>query len=141
MNHTTRRAGRFGAVLTAGLLALALGIGPATAAGGSAYVTSSCGYPSLQDNSIAQGSSVSVWIKVTGKGGGSYTWTTVDNAGAHTQSGTLDWQECSTFGSKYTWYWANNFNSSVLGSYTLTVWDSNGKSVSGDAFRVVPSPD
>lgn len=132
-----RTRARIGSAIAAGLLVVGLSAGSALAAGGSAYVTSGCSYGSLQDNTIDQGAEAYVWVKVTGKGGGSFTWSTVDNSGYSTQSGTLDWVECSTFGAKYVLYWANDFDSSVLGSYTLTVWDSNGKSVSGDGFRVV----
>jgi hypothetical protein len=112
--------------------------GSALASGGSTYVTSSCDYASLQDNSIFQGDLVYVWIKTTGSGTGPYTWSTIDNPGGNFQEGDLTLEDCTRDDGKYQLYQADGFDSSVTGSYQLTVWDWNGQSVSGDGFRVVP---
>ena len=114
--------------------------GTGLASGGSAYVTSDCLYPSLQDNSIEQGDTVYVWIKFTGGNNTVGEWSTVDNGGLNLQEGDLDYTGCER-GNKYFLYEADGFDSSVLGSYTLTAWQGesgDSTAISGDGFRVVP---
>jgi hypothetical protein len=124
-------------ILLAGALFLGVS-GTALASGGSAYVTSSCDYASLQDNTILQGDPVYVWIKTTGSGGTPTYWSTVDNPGGNVQDGDLVAQDCTRDDGKYVLYLADGFDSSTLGSYTLTAWDENWVPISGDGFRVVP---
>ncbi|HYN69345.1 MAG TPA: hypothetical protein VEX41_03955 [Candidatus Eisenbacteria bacterium] len=121
--------------------------GSALARGGSAYVTSDCTYESLQDNTIEQGDLVYVWIKLTGDNTSVGEWSTVDNSGSIWQSGALILDGCvrndSKGNPKYVLYLADGFNSSVLGSYTLTAWQGDAldsQVISGDAFRVVAAP-
>ena len=135
-SETSSRRRRIGAGLAAGLLLLSLGASTAFAKGGSVYATSGCDYPSLQDNTIDQGADLYVWIKFTGNTVGvAYTWTTVDNGGANLQEGYLEYTGCTRDDGKYILYLADGFDSSVLGSYTLTAWNGS-KAISGDGFRV-----
>jgi hypothetical protein len=126
-------------LLMAGLLVIGLGAGTALASGGSAYVTSGCDYASLQDNTIVSGDLVYVWIKFTGGNDSVTGWTTVDNSGNNFQEGALLEAGCTRGDGKYVLYLADGFDSSELGSYTLTAWNG-AKSISGDAFRVVAVP-
>jgi hypothetical protein len=115
--------------------------GTALASGGSAYVTSSCDYASLQDNTIVQGDLVYVWIKLTGSNTDVGQWSTLDNSGDNVQWGDLIAQDCVRGDGKYVLYLADGFDSSTLGSYTLTAWQGDAftsQAISGDAFRVVP---
>lgn len=119
--------------------------GTSLASGGSAYVTSGCSYPSLQDNSIEVGAPLYVWIKFTGGNDDANQWSTVDNQGALTQWGDLSFTGCTRNDSKgnpkYFLYLAEGFNSGEDGSYTLTAWQGNAFTstpISGDAFQVVP---
>jgi hypothetical protein len=142
MAHRTAhssRARRVSSVLLAGLMVIGLGAGTALASGGSAYVTSDCDYASLQDNTIDQGALLYVWIKFTGGNTTADLWTTVDNSGNLLQDGDLVATDCIRGDGKYVLYLADGFDSSVLGSYTLTAWNGT-KSISGDAFRVVAVP-
>ena len=126
-------------VILAGALLLGAA-GTALASGGSAYVTSSCEYASLQDNTIVQGDAVYVWIKLTGSNTAVGQWSTVDNSGNNVQSGDLTPVDCQRGDGKYQLYLADGFDSSVLGSYTLTAWQGEAnasQAISGDAFRVV----
>lgn len=130
--------------LTTILLAGALFVGvagTALASGGSAYVTSECSFDgSLQDNTIVQGDELYVWIKLTGSNTDVGQWSTVDNSGAVTQEGDLIAQDCVRGDGKYVLYLADEFDSSTLGSYTLTAWQGDAyvsQAISGDAFRVV----
>ena len=114
--------------------------GNALASGGSAYVTSSCEYASLQDNTIIQGDDVFVWIKLTGSNTDVGQWSTVDNSGNNVQSGDLTAVDCTRDNGKYVLYLADGFDSSTLGSYTLTAWQGDAwvsQAISGDGFRVV----
>ena len=118
-------------------------VGTALASGGSAYVTSACDYPSLQDNTIFQGDDVYVWIKLTGSNTDVGEWSTVDNSGANVQSGDLTLVDCTRGDGKYQLYLADGFVSEILGSYTLTAWQGEAdasQAISGDAFRVVEAP-
>ena len=128
--------------IIAAIALVAVAGGSTLAAGGSVYVTSGCDYPKLQDNSIVQGADVWVWLKPTGSGPDGLVAWTVDNPGGITQgplSLTWDQGECTTFGSKYRLYHLDGFDSSVVGSYTLTMWYSaKDNTVSSDSFRVVP---
>jgi len=124
---------------------LVMAAGSALASGGSAYVTSSCEYTSLQDNTIVQGDAVYVWIKLTGSNTYVGQWSTVDNSGNNVDQGDLIGPLCTRYDSKgnakYFLYEASGFDSSVLGSYTLTAWQGaayTSQAISGDAFRVVP---
>jgi hypothetical protein len=140
MAHRARhgsRTRRITTVLLAGAMVIGLGAGTALASGGSAYVTSACDYPSLQDNTIVQGDDVYVWLKVTGKGVGDLTWTTVDSPSGDIQDGDLVLVTCENSTDKYQLYLADGFDSSTLGSYNLTVWSNGVTSVSSDGFRVV----
>ena len=126
-------------VILAGALLLGAA-GTALASGGSAYVTSSCEYASLQDNTIVQGDALYVWIKLTGSNTAVGQWSTVDNSGNNVQSGDLTPVDCQRGDGKYQLYLADGFDSSVLGSYTLTAWQGEAnasQAISGDAFRVV----
>jgi hypothetical protein len=126
-------------ILVAGALFIGAA-GTALASGGSAYVTSSCDYASLQDNTIVQGDDVYVWIKLTGSNTDVGQWSTVDNSGANVQSGDLVWVDCTRGDGKYQLYLADGFDSSTLGSYTLTAWQGEAnasQAISGDGFRVV----
>ena len=128
-----------GLSLAAVLIIAAAGTG--LASGGSAYVTSGCSYEkSLQDNTIWSGDEVFVWVKVTGSGTPPYTWTAVNNQNGETYTavGNLDPDGCGTFGPKYILY-DTDWYPTDLGSWTLTVWDSTGASVSSDSFRVIPN--
>lgn len=128
-------------ILLSGAMILVMAAGSALASGGSAYVTSDCLYPSLQDNSIVQGDEVYVWIKLTGSNTSVGDWSTVDNSGANVQDGDLTATGCTRGDGKYVLYWADGFDSNVLGSYTLTAWQGDAytsQAISGDAFRVVP---
>ena len=122
--------------------ALFLGAAGSTlASGGSAYVTSGCDYASLQDNTIFQGDALYVWIKLTGSNTDVGQWSTVDNSGDVVQYGDLIAQDCVRGDGKYVLYLADGFDSSTLGSYTLTAWQGEAfysQAISGDAFRVVP---
>ena len=131
-----------GLFLAAVLIIAAAGTG--LASGGSAYVTSDCNYPSLQDNSIGDGDTVYVWIKPTGGNQTVGQWSTVDNSGANAQDGDLDYASCVRYDSKgnvkYFLYEADGFDSSVIGSYTLTAWQGDAyvsTPISGDGFKVV----
>jgi hypothetical protein len=127
-------------ILLAGALFLGVS-GNALASGGSAYVTSGCSVDgSLQDNTIVQGDDVYVWIKLTGSNTDVGQWSTVDNSGNNVQQGDLIAQDCVRDDGKYVLYLADGFDSSTLGSYTLTAWQGDAyisQSISGDAFRVV----
>jgi hypothetical protein len=127
-------------IFLAGALLLGAG-GTALASGGSAYVTSDCLYASLQDNTIVQGDAVYVWIKLTGSNTDVGQWSTVDNSGNVVQYGDLTAEDCVRGDGKYVLYLAEGFDSSTLGSYTLTAWQGeafNSQAISGDGFRVVP---
>ena len=131
---------RLSLLFGAGALILAIGAAPALASGGSAYVTSDCDYPSLQDNTIDQYADVYVWIKLTGGNEDVGQWSTVDNSGQNVQWGDLVETDCTRAEGKYVLYLAEDFDSSVLGSYTLTAWQGDAftsQAISGDGFRVV----
>jgi hypothetical protein len=128
-------------ILLSAAMILVVAAGSALASGGSAYVTSSCEYASLQDNTIVQGDSIYVWVKLTGSNTAVGQWSTVDNSGNNVQQGDLVAQECTRDGGKYVLYLADGFDSSTLGSYTLTAWQGDAfvsQAISGDGFRVVP---
>ena len=105
------------------------------ASGGSAYVTSSCEYPSLQDNSIDNDNVTYVWVKETGDGFGTLTWTAFNNPSGATDGDGLTATGCTRDGGKYVLYSVDGYPTSPLGSWTLTVWDGSD-SVSSDSYRL-----
>ncbi len=81
-------------------------------------------------------------MKTTTLGSGDYSWTAFNLPSGATDSGDLDPTGCERDIGPFTYilYEAEDFDSNVLGSWTLTVWDDvTGFLVSNDSFRLIPA--